>query len=220
MKKTGSENFNFIRAFHWIFAASVLLLLASGFQISFPLVEALWPTSRTRLIHLVMSSVLVFSLIFRLYYAVMHRSYYNFIIRKSDLKTVIPLLKSHLFISSEPRSLLPKYDIGQKFFQLSWFIGVVLQTITGLVMLNPGRFTLLVSLVGDLQTFRFIHFLVALWFLFTAAVHIYLSITEDPLRVSALLIGEKRPFVNKKEAKYSLLLFIKKIKRLLLKIRV
>ncbi len=104
--KNGSENFteNFkiISIFHWVFALSVLLLLASGFHISFPRVEADWPMSRTRLIHLVMSSVLVFSLIFRIYYSLVKRTYSNFIIRKKDFKTIIPLFKNFFLLRVSP----------------------------------------------------------------------------------------------------------------------
>lgn len=216
--KNGSENFteNFkiISIFHWVFALSVLLLLASGFHISFPRVEADWPMSRTRLIHLVMSSVLVFSLIFRIYYSLVKRTYSNFIIRKKDFKTIIPLFKNFFFIKGEPRSLLPKYDIGQKFFFLSWALGVFLQTITGLVMLTPGRFTFLVNLLRDLQTIRYFHFLIALWFLLSVSIHIYLTLTEDPLRVLALLTGKDLPAEKIRNSKPCLLIVFNKFKKI------
>lgn len=191
MTNKRKESFPLVLVFHWIFALAVLLLLASGYYISFPRVEADWPMGKIRLVHFVAASFLISSLVFRVYYIIIKRSWSNFLVGRKDLKTLVPLLKYYLFLSEEPRCLLPKYDVGQKLFYLSWALGGAFQFLTGLIMINPGRFTFVVNLLGDQQTIRTFHFLVFIWFLISVPVHIYLSLTEDPSRARALLTGRE-----------------------------
>ncbi|RQD76591.1 MAG: hypothetical protein D5R97_04190 [Candidatus Syntrophonatronum acetioxidans] len=192
MKDKRRENLTIIIVFHWIFALTVFLLLASGYYLSFPRVEADWSMGKTRLIHLIAASIFISSLVFRVYYILIKGNWPNFLVGRKDLKTLVPLIKYYLFITEEPRCLLSRYDVGQKLFYLSWALGAGLQLISGLIMLNPGRFTFFVNLWGDLQTIRTFHFLVFIWFLITVPVHIYLSLTEDPLQVRILLTGKKK----------------------------
>lgn len=191
MTNKRKESFTLVLVFHWIFALAVLLLLASGYYISFPRVEGDWPMGKIRLVHFAAASLLISSLLFRVYYILIKRSWSNFLVGREDLKTLVPLLKYYLFLSEEPRSLLPRYDVGQKLFYLSWALGGAFQFLTGLIMINPGRFTFVVNLLGDQQTIRTFHFLVFIWFLISVPVHIYLSLTEDPSRVRALLAGRE-----------------------------
>jgi len=190
MINKGRENFTLILVFHWIFALAVLLLLASGYYLSFPRVEADWPMGKVRLVHFVAASLFISSLLFRVYYILIKRSWANFLVGRKDLKTLVPLLRYYLFLSEEPRCLLPRYDAGQKLFYLSWALGGAFQLLTGLIMINPGRFTFVVNLLGDQQTIRTFHFLVFIWFLISVPVHIYLSLTEDPRR-SRYLLGDR-----------------------------
>lgn len=183
----GSENYNFIRFFHWIFAVSVILLLFSGFHMSQPRVEALWPLDRTRNLHLVSASILVLSLAGRIYYSIFHRSFNNYIVKKRDIRVIGPYLKYLFFINSQPRSLLPRYDIAQKIIFLSWILAAVIQAATGTILLFPEELRLLANSIGNLQTYRSVHYFTSLWFIISVPLHIYLSITEEPARVQALL---------------------------------
>lgn len=188
----GSENYNFIRFFHWVFAVSVVLLLLSGFQISQPQVEALWPLDRTRNLHLVLASVFVFSLAGRMYYSIFHRSYNNYIIIRRDFRVIAPYIKYLFFLSPQPRSLLPRYDIAQKIIIISWILAGGIQIVTGIILMFPEEFRLLANSIGNPQTYRSVHFYTSLWFLFSVSLHIYLNITEEPIRVLALLVGTEK----------------------------
>ena len=192
MINKGRENFTLILVFHWIFALAVLLLLTSGYYLSFPKVETDWPMGKVRLVHFVAASLFISSLLFRVYYILIKRSWANFLVGRKDLKTLVLLLKYYLFLSEEPRSLLPKYDVGQKIFYLSWALGGGFQLLTGLIMINPGKFSLLFNGGWDLQTFRTFHFLVFIWFLISVPVHIYLSLTEDPSQARSILTGREK----------------------------
>lgn len=191
MGPSGSENYNFIRFFHWVFAVSVVLLLLSGFQISQPRVEALWPLDRTRNLHLVLASLFVFSAVGRIYYSLFYRSYKNYLIKSRDFRAIGPYLKYLFFLSPQPRSLLPRYDIVQKMILASWVLAGSIQVVTGTILLFPEELRPLANSIGNLQTYRSVHFYTSLSFILSVSLHIYLNITEEPARVQALLLGNE-----------------------------
>jgi|GEM_PF-2952287 len=191
MGPSGSENYNFIRFFHWVFALSVVLLLLSGFQISQPRVEALWPLDRTRNLHLVLASLFVFSAVGRIYYSLFYRSYKNYLIKSRDFRAIGPYLKYLFFLSPQPRSLLPRYDIAQKMIMASWVLAGSIQIVTGTILLFPEELRPLANSIGNLQTYRSVHFYTSLSFILSVSLHIYLNITEEPARVQALLLGNE-----------------------------
>lgn len=185
--KSKRENLTFIRVSHWVFALAVFFLMASGSHIFNPRVEALWPMATARFIHLSMAAVLVSALGAKAYYTLARGDPGHYLFSRRDLKTLLPCLKYYLFISSTPRSLLPRYDFLHKSIFFSWLILFPLLVLTGLVILDPGLLTPLLARLGDLQTFRHLHFGAALGLVITVPLHIYLNLTEDFPRVSALL---------------------------------
>lgn len=176
------------RVLHWLFALSVLMLMISGFYINRP-VNLGDVFSMDKNILLQTGTAFIATGIFTVwvYYYIVTESFREILFRRRDLADFKGLLKYYFFLTEKPPAY-GKYNSGQRLVYTSWFFVFLFMLITGLIMYLANFGNILPFAVG-LQKIRFYHFLGALWFLGTVPLHIYLSLTEDPAKMQAILTG-------------------------------
>ena len=174
------------RIFHWLFALSILSLIISGFS-------TYWPPSieHGMAVHNTVHRSLGFfatGLFWGwVYYHIVTQSYTDVWFRVREIKDLKGLFSYYFFF----RKNLPrygKYNPGQKLIYTGWFFGFIFQFVTGL-LLYTANFGNILPFPITLQQLRFYHYAVALWFLGTTPLHIYLATTEDPAKLQAMLTG-------------------------------
>ncbi len=175
------------RLFHWSLALSIMVALPAGFYYHYPLdLGPHYGTGLNGFIKQIASfaSMAVFSA--WVYYIAITGDYRNHLFSFSELKHFLPLFKYYLFVEKKlpPH---PKYNIGQRFFHVAWFLGFLIQSGTGLLLLFPDWTNLVVPLTH--QQLRYYHFMVALFFAGSIFLHIYLALTEDPARLQSMFTG-------------------------------
>lgn len=185
------------RLFHWSFALSVILLMLSGFLIHRPLdLGRLFNIGKAVFYQQVAAYTAMGIFTAWVYYMIVTGDYRNLLFRFRDVREFPAFFKYTLFLEQK----LPphaKYNVGQKLIFTNWFIAFIFQAVTGLFFLRPAWANYVPPLT--LQHMRYYHFLVALYFMVTVAVHIYLAVTEDPARFQAMFSGwvkkkQKDPF--------------------------
>ncbi|KNZ69432.1 (Ni/Fe) hydrogenase, b-type cytochrome subunit [Thermincola ferriacetica] len=180
-----------IRILHWLLAFGLVALLLSGLYIHSPFITAPYVTLRTaQIIQLGAGFITAGIVALRLYYALVTGDYKNIMFKPADFKEFIKLIKYYLFLAQkEPPH--KKYNAGQKLIFTSWLIAFLFQFCTGLLLYYPVWVNNH-PFFGHLQTIRFYHYLVALWFLATLPIHVYLVLTGDPGRLQAIFTGWAR----------------------------
>lgn len=169
------------RVIHWLHTASMLVLIFSGFFITYASSVFLFPNMRSaRLWHFIFAYIITATFVARIYYNIAEKTYKNYLITKADMREFPKLSKYYLFLSDE----LPTYAIfnpGQKIMYLAWQPLLLVQAISGWLLYDSIRFQplWLSSWILNLNTLRTFHYLVAILFTITTAVHLYLVLTED-----------------------------------------
>lgn len=179
------------RLLHWSFTIVFILLMFSGIYIHYPLLPGLlFPLGKSLFIHRIMAYSAMGIFIFWIYYVVVTGSYRHLLFRFRNVKELPGLIKYYLFWEQK----LPpheKYNAGQKLFFTSWVFVFVFQVISGLFLQFPAWANDVPPLT--LQPIRYYHYLSALYFMLTVAIHTYLAFTEDPARFQAMLTGGIKP---------------------------
>ena len=181
-----------IRIFHWVLVASLSLTIISGLMIS--CAYALVPMKSIRFIHISAGFVAFGIVLYRLGYAFMSGDYRNFSIKLKDFKTFPDLARYYLFLRENPPALRTKYNIGQKITMLSWLMGILYQTFTGIMLLNSSFVskTSALALLSKLILPRYLRttkYFISIYFVITIMLHIYLAHTEDIAKSQSMLTG-------------------------------
>ena len=188
-----------IRAMHWAAAASLALLIVTGFAIGKPYVLPQPQTSGgyfigwMRLLHFSAAGVLVATAIVRLYWLIAGNKYERFPalfpVRKRDWINMFRQVKFYLMIHPERAPhYLGHNPLQQLAYTTVYVIGLIM-VITGFAMYgqsNPGGLiraaTLWVpQLFGGMQVVRLVHHVLTWFFLIFVPIHIYLAIRADLL---------------------------------------
>lgn len=176
------------RLFHWMFAASVITLLATGFYIHHPVDLGKLYHMETDIFMQIAVGFFAAGVFFSLiYYYIVTRSYRNIWVHTRDIADFWGLLKYYFFIEKTPPHY-GKYNSGQKLIYSSWFIVFIFMFFSGLI-LYTANFGDILPFPVVYQKIRFYHFLGALWFLGTVPLHIYLVLTQDPAKLQAIFTG-------------------------------
>lgn len=199
-----------VRIYHWLNAASILVLASTGYLIGNPpafvnSAEASFSYwfGIVRFIHFVASFIFFFNFLFRLYWGFAGNRYArwdNFILlKKRQWKEVLKVLKVDIMQTSNK----PLNEIGHNSLaSLTYFftfIAFLVQSITGFSLyaaMSDSWFPKLFSWVGpilggDLAT-RQIHHLFMWLFIIFAIIHIYLVFYHDYVErrgVTSSMIG-------------------------------
>jgi formate dehydrogenase subunit gamma len=118
------------RVFHWISAASVLILLATALL---PVlgVEFAWVT-----IHWITGLVLLAAVLFHVVRSLLRQSWRSVWIGRADLRDAAAIVRSTLRVSREPLPKPGKYSFAQKLIHHLFALVVLTTLVTGCLMLT------------------------------------------------------------------------------------
>ena len=194
-----------IRAMHWAAAASLVLLVVTGFSIGKPYFLPQAQTSGgyfigwMRLLHFIAAGVLVATAIVRLYWLVAGNKYERFPalfpVRRRDWVNMFRQLKFYLLIHPERAPYYLGHNPLQQVGYTMVYVVALVMVITGFAMYgqaNPEGVirsaTLWVpKLFGSMQLVRLVHHVLSWFFLIFIPIHIYMAIRADLLERSGTL---------------------------------
>jgi Ni/Fe-hydrogenase b-type cytochrome subunit len=202
-----------VRGMHWIAAACIVTLVVTGFYIGRPYFYTSGSASdhflmgRVRFVHFTAAGVLVATAILRAYWLFVGNRFESwralFPVGKESWVNLWRVLKAYLFIRPHEA---PHYMGHNPIQQLSYTLlyGVALtQAMTGFYLYglsNPGGFFFILfgwigPLLGGAQVVRFVHHVLAWFWLIFLPLHVYLTIRADVVhresRVTSIISGER-----------------------------
>lgn len=197
MDQNISRHPRWIKVIHWIHTAAMLVLIVSGFYITYASRVFLFSRMDTaRLWHFIAAYIIVWAWVARLYFGLATGEYREMLIYREDLQGLPGLLRYYFFLDHD----LPnygKYNPGQKLLYNFWPFLLLFQAITGFLLYDPNRFQWLWGWPGrlnNLNTLRTAHYFAAVFFTISTAAHLYLVLTEDLDKLSEMLnLRKKRP---------------------------
>ncbi|MHC4954105.1 MAG: Ni/Fe-hydrogenase, b-type cytochrome subunit [Planctomycetota bacterium] len=186
-----------VRAYHWINAACILVLIATGFLIGRPVALQLSREASfsywfgiVRFIHFVAAYIFFFNMLYRVYWAIVGNKYarwHNYLpYRKEQFKEVVEVLKIDIFHPG--RQPLPSvgHNALANFTYFLTFLAFLFQTATGFAMYAamsdawlPSLFAWVVPLMGGDFAVRQWHHLAMWFFIIFTFVHVYLVFYHD-----------------------------------------
>lgn len=200
-----------IRAMHWLAAASILVLVLTGFYIGRPYfvtsgeASAHYLMGTVRFVHFAAAGVFVATAIVRIYWLFAGNRFERLValfpVRGSDWVNLWKQVKYYLMIQPEKA---PHYLGHNPLQQLSYTVlyGVAtLQVMTGFAMYgqaNPGGFFYTMfgwvsHWLGGIQEVHFVHHILTWVFLIFFPIHLYLALRADHLErtgtISSIISG-------------------------------
>lgn len=180
----------FARFSHWAIAVMLTLSIISGLWMGAPLIFGYGvPVRWLRATHAYVNWILAGLVLARVYYALVSGDIRHFLPRRGDLRKFVQLMAYYLFLTKEKPYEPTKYNVGQRWIYFSWFFAWLYQSISGMVLVNPAKYVTAGKVFGDLQTIRFIKYLVTVYFVATILVHIYLSLSISPAKLQSIFTG-------------------------------
>lgn len=181
-----------VRIFHWTMFTCVMVLLTTGLYLHEPPDFLLLPLSQVRKVHYSFGIVITLNLLGQIYYYIYTAKFSEVLFLPRDIVNVPSFLRYYLFITAHHPNF-GRYNPGQKFIFSAWGLAVAIGAITGFGLLFPNETTGLQRLLGGLEAMRLIQYGIAILFLATVPVHLYLVFTEDPAKLQAMFTG----YINK-----------------------
>lgn len=180
-----------LRLFHWCFALSIVVLVTTGLYIHFPWTNTMlessstFPVATMRYIHFIAGFVFTSALLARLYLLLFgnrQERFWDFLpITPRNIKNLFFTLKHYLYLGDSGDHRLGHNTLAGIAYFVT-FLAAGLQIVSGFYMLYPESTiwqTWGLKLLGTQQQGRFIHYLLMWYFLFFAAVHVYIVIWND-----------------------------------------
>lgn len=202
-----------LRLMHWLAAASIVVLVISGFWIGRPFFlgsaqsTSTFGTQWARLFHFVAGMVLTTTGIVRIYWLVAGNRFERFMalfpVQPRDIGNLFKQIRFYLFM---PPKKMPVYIGHNPMAQLSYttaYLAAFLMVLTGFALYttdNPngmlyGIFYPITTLFGGLQYVRLVHHISTWYFLIFVPAHVYLSMRADVIErgggVSQMINGGK-----------------------------
>ena len=182
----------FIRVFHWLFAAALVVIMYTGLYIHYPVnILGFVDMRRAQMGMYTTVYIALFLLVARVYYGIMTRDIRNILLNREDIQNLPGFFKFYFFLA-EKEPPHAKYNPGQKLIFTSWLLAFGFQAITGFILYDTGRLGWLLPCFGGLQNLKYLHYLVFLYFVATTMVHVYLALSEDPAKLQAMFTGHMR----------------------------
>jgi len=180
-----------VRICHWGFAASMTLLLLTGFELHQPATFLALMYSKVYIAHMTAAWLACAFVALRLADSFLRRDT-SLRIRLRDFRDFPRLLAYYLFLRETPPPA-GKYNSGQRIMFFSWFIAFLIGTLLGFVSYFQGEHLVWVlRILHGWQGVRWVKYIVALYFTATIPVHVYLSFTENVSRLQAMVSGGER----------------------------
>lgn len=181
-----------VRIFHWTMFTSVMTLLVTGLYIHYPFDSIHLPLSLIRRIHLSFGTILFINLLIHSYYYIVTGKFTEILLTKHDSGHLRSFFRYYFFIT-EHHPNFGRYNPGQKLIFTFWAVAVLLGAISGLALALPQHLSWLQRAAGGMQNLRLIQFFIAMFFLGSIPLHLYLVFTEEPAKLQAMFTG----YINK-----------------------
>lgn len=195
-----------IRAMHWVAAASIVVLVVTGFYIGRPYFmtaesggQSPFVMGWMRFLHFAAAAVLVATGVIRVYWLFAGNRFERwkalFPVRPRDWVNLFRMIKYYLMVHPERA---PHYLGHHPLQQLSYtgvYALVVVQVVTGFALYglaDPGGFFATTfgwvgPVMGGWQIVRFVHHVVTWAFIIFVPVHIYLALRADLLERTGVI---------------------------------
>lgn len=186
-----------VRVFHWLEAACVFVLIASGWLIGSPYViersaeayQQYW-FGTLRLVHFVSAYVLLFNLLMRIYWAFAGNHYANwrefFPFRKHQREEILDVLRVDILQTRDDVQLQSGHNALAALSYLVFFLVLVAQIATGFALYAgmsdawlPQLFAWIVPWMGGDMAVRFWHHVLMWFFVIFTMIHIHLVVYHD-----------------------------------------
>lgn len=180
-----------LRLFHWSFVISMIVLVVTGLYIHYPWTNTMlegtstFPVAAMRYIHFVAGFVFTGALLARLYLLVFGNRYerlWGFLpITPGNVKNLFSTAKYYLYLGRD-KEHRPGHNVLAGTIYFLTFLAAGLQIISGFYMLYPESAawqTWGLRLLGTQQEGRYIHYLLMWYFMFFAALHLYIVVWND-----------------------------------------
>jgi len=180
-----------LRLYHWCFAISIIVLVATGFYIANPLgvtdieTNVSFIMANIRYIHFVAAFVFTASVFVRLYLLLFgnrQERFWDFLpITPRNIKNFFSTLLYYHYLSDKHDSRLGHNTLAGCLYILTLFVAII-QALTGFYMLYPENQTwqkLGLDLFGTQQQARFLHHMLMWYFILFALIHLYIVIWND-----------------------------------------
>ncbi len=181
-----------IRIFHWVMFLAVIVLTFTGLYMDTPWNWLYLPLEVVRKTHTLFSAVIIVNLTAHVYYYLYTNKISEILILPQDWVNVPSFIRYYFFIT-EGHPNFGRYNPGQKLIFTMWFLAVAVAIITGGILLLPDYSQWLQWKLGGLNVIRILHFGVAVFFLMSIPLHLYLVFTESPANLQAMFTG----YINK-----------------------
>lgn len=201
-----------IRYNHWLMAASIFILIATGFYIAAPFTVSggetvgKFTTGNVRFWHILFGVILSFLFLWRLYLAFFSRFHADWkdFFAWTNWKNSVKQVRFYLLISKEPPEHTHLYGPLQSLAYAGILFMVLLIILTGLILMGAGYGAGLTALIyklvkplengmGGLATVRWIHHILMWGFILFIAVHVYMAFWYDVIfregTVSSMISG-------------------------------
>ncbi|WP_458415283.1 Ni/Fe-hydrogenase, b-type cytochrome subunit [Schinkia sp. CFF1] len=193
-----------VRIFHWINAASIIILMVTGLYIGRPFVSAPIPEEASynfvmgwiRIVHFVTAFIFTINLFVRWYWVFAGNKYATSNLLKKDFWTgVKETTKYYLFLPNKKQHYVGHNPLAQLSYWIFIGVGSIIVIFTGYYMLFEPQpesslgqlFSWVPSVFGNSFAIRSWHHLAAWGFMIFMIVHIYMSFREDWLQKNGTL---------------------------------
>ena len=200
-----------IRFMHWIAAAAIVLLVASGFYVGRPYIGTTGDASAhflmgwIRFLHFTAAAVLVMTGIVRVYWLFAGNQYERlaalFPVTRRNLQNFVRTFLAYLTFTPERAPNFVGHNPLQQFSYTGTYLLTIVMVATGFTLYgqsNPGglihlSFGWVTALLGGLQNVRLVHHAGTYGFAIFVILHVYFAIRADYVErtgaVSSILTG-------------------------------
>ncbi|HWR43695.1 cytochrome b/b6 domain-containing protein [Sporomusa sp.] len=175
-----------VRIFHWVMFSAVVYLVITGLYLHDP-----WgglPYGLIRKTHSIAGIFLILNLFGQIYYYIVTGKYTEVLFTSRDIPNIRSFFRYALFIT-ENHPNYGRYNPGQKVLFTSWGLVVLLSGFAALPHFFPEHASWLSRPFGGLMGSRIIFYAIAMFFLATIPLHLYLVFTEEPAKLQAMFSG-------------------------------
>lgn len=194
-----------LRAMHWIAAASVLVLIVTGFYVARPYVTTTGEASahflmgRMRFLHFTAAAALVMTGIVRAYWLLAGNRFERlralFPFTPRNLRNLWRTALGYLTLRSERAPAYVGHNPLQQVFYTGTYIMAIVMVVTGFTLYgqsNPGglifrTFGWVAPLLGGLQVVRLVHHALTYGFIIFIIFHIYFGARSDYVERSGVI---------------------------------
>ncbi len=191
MKKMLIRHTAINRFCHWVNAIAIFLLILTGFYINSPQQFHIFSNMDTpRMLHFAMAYLLIFGFILRIVFGFFYKEGKDLIFRPiRDTLWMPSLAKYYLFLSDEHPDY-GKYNPGQRAMYTTMILLVVIQIITGFILMFPNSWVGLAGFFGGYIVVRIVHLVVTWIFLLFIMVHVYLDLADGITGLKSIFTGK------------------------------